>query len=225
MIKEVVVILLNMPLKIFQSPFVYWRQLSEDDHRRIKSKMMKDINLLDEVKQDKDDGLHNATTNYVTKYNKNELVSEDYIKTIVKDTVTELIQRINGSKNLLYTIDYVDHAVLNAWYTKYEKGGNFDWHDHYSVPYMINDHVYHSSFSLIYILNDESDKNVTIFGTNQTVCSPPFQNRSGILLDTGDFDDIKEGTVIVFPSNLSHKVLQSMNSNRIVVSYNIYSRY
>jgi len=85
MIKEVVVILLNMPLKIFQSPFVYWRQLSEDDHKRIKSKMMKDINLLDEVKQDKDDGLHNATTNYVTKYNKNELVSEDYIKTIVKD--------------------------------------------------------------------------------------------------------------------------------------------
>jgi len=225
MIKEVVVILLNMPLKIFQSPFVYWRQLSEDDHKRIKSKMMKDINLLGEVKQQEMDLLRGATTNYVKEYNKNELTSEEYVKTIVKDTLAELIQRINGSKNLLYTIDYVNHAVLNAWYTKYKKGDSFDWHGHSSLPYIINGHIYHSSFSLIYILNDESNKNVTVFTSNQSVCDPPFQNGCGTYLDTGDFDDIKEGTVIVFPSNLLHRVIQNISSNRITVSYNIYSRY
>ena len=42
-----------------------------------------------------------------------------------------------------------------------------------------------------------------------------------IEIDTADYSDIKEGTVIIFPSNFHHKVKPIKIPNRITVSYNI----
>jgi|14_taG_2_1085336.scaffolds.fasta_scaffold61205_1 hypothetical protein len=214
-----------MPLKIFSGPFLYWRQLNECDHKNIKSKMLKYVNSSDEYREICDDELKNATTNYSSDPERNELQREEYLEAIVFDTITELTYRVNSSKNLLCNIDYADHIVTNAWYTKYRKGGCFDWHDHYSTPRAVNGRIYYPSFSLIYILNDENDKNSTIFRKPSDHFVPPFHNGSGSELNTSNYEDIKEGTVLIFPSDLHHKVIQSVHSNRIIISYNVLSSY
>jgi hypothetical protein len=213
-----------MPIQFFPSQFIYWKQLKK--HDEIKSYITEWIDKNDNNYEKCNLDLHNAHTSfdYNKKENNNEFLFNDFfVKNIVWSTLEEMLIEINSNNKLNYKLNLNEHHISDAWYTKYNKGGSFDLHNHYGKPTHLKNKLFYPSFSIIYILNDENQKNTTTFNIiNEHI--PLFPNEE-YTINTGDFDSIKEGTVIIFPSSLYHRVLPSEKSGRITVAYNICSSY
>ena len=114
------------------------------------------------------------------------------------------------SNNILPIPPYKGYFIDNCWYTRYKTGGSFEYHQHGHSQ---------SIFSIIYILNDQNVGNSTIFMNHDRNY---LSMSEDIGIDTADYSDIKEGTVIIFPSSFHHKVNRIKIPNRITVSYNIF---
>jgi len=88
--------------------------------------------------------------------------------------------------------------ITEAWYNIYKKGYNQDPHVHSF-----------SDFSVIYILN-AVEPNKTIFFDHNFLASSMYKT-----------EHMKEGTLMIFPSNLSHYVAPVEEDNRITLAMNI----
>ena len=166
--------------------------------------------------------LQNAYTNFSSEGKCHEhssfLVEPSVLKPIVLQTIDEVISHMK-TNNILPMPPYKEYFITNCWYTRYNTGGSFDYHSHGHSQSIIDGQVAHTAFSIIYILSDQNDGNSTVFTTHdRNYLSIPDIT----VIDTTEFSDIKEGTVIIFPSNFHHKVKPIKIPNRITVSYNIY---
>jgi predicted 2-oxoglutarate/Fe(II)-dependent dioxygenase YbiX len=123
------------------------------------------------------------------------------------------------SNNILPIPPYKDYFIGNAWYTRYNTDGSFEYHQHGHTQTIINGQMANTVFSIIYILNDQNVGNSTMFVNHDRNY---LAISSDIDIDTADYSDIKEGTVIIFPSSFHHKVNRIKIPNRITVSYNIF---
>ena len=201
------------------SQFLYYRTLPE--HEEIKKQLIPKILEQEEEFKNNNIGLENAYTNFSSeiKWHENNsfLVEPSVIKPIVLQTIDEVISHIK-TNNMLPIPPYTEYFITNAWYTRYNTGGSFDYHNHGHAQHIMGGQVAHTVFSIIYILSDESDKNSTHFATHDRNY---LSISDSIEIDTADIHDIKEGTVIIFPSNFLHKVKPIKIPNRITVSYNI----
>jgi hypothetical protein len=202
------------------SQFLYYRTIPE--HEDIKKKLMPKILEQEQEFKNNNINLENAYTSYSRE--KNGLKNIDFLvelpvlKPIVLQTIDEVISHIKNN-NILPIPPYTEYFITDSWYTIYNTGGNFDYHSHGHSQSIIGGQVAYSVFSIIYILNDQDDANSTVFTTHDR----NYLSMTDIgVFDTAEFSDIKEGTVIIFPSNFYHKVKPIKIPNRITVSYNIY---
>jgi len=202
------------------SHFLYYRTLPE--HEEIKKQLMPKILEQEEKFKNNNIGIENAYTSYSIDKDwceNNSLLTEpSVVKPVVLQTIDEVVNHMKT--NDLYPIPpYKEYFISNAWYTRYNTGGSFDYHNHENSQHIIDGQVAHTAFSIIYILNDQNVGNSTVFMNHDRNYLSIYKD---IEIDTADYSDIKEGTVIIFPSNFHHKVKRIKIPNRMTVSYNIF---
>lgn len=118
--------------------------------------------------------------------------------------------------------------VEEIWYCIYNKKGQFQAiHNH--APYgekLVQNKLFFSVISGIYILSlPDNVKNSTVFTrTKEWFGIDGTYPRESI--DTSDLEDVKEGTVILFPYYLDHYVKPLKDDiERITIAFNIMSSY
>tara|TARA_B110000444_G_scaffold43719_1_gene39696 strand:- start:277 stop:915 length:639 start_codon:yes stop_codon:yes gene_type:complete len=201
------------------SQFLYYRTIPE--HEEIKKQLMPKILEQEEKFKNNNIGIENAYTNYSNEVKWREhssfLGDPSVLKPIVLQTIVEVINHMK-SNNILPIPPYKGYFIDNCWYTRYNTDGSFDYHQHGHTQSIIDGKIANTIFSIIYILNDQNVGNSTMFmnhDRNYLAISEDIE------IDTAYYSDIKEGTVIIFPSNFHHKVKPIKIPNRITVSYNI----
>jgi hypothetical protein len=208
----------------FPSNFVYWCNLDENDHKRIKEYLVPKIEEEEKNNEDRKDVFKLLGSGANTNYNKRLpcLYEKDILKTVVWDPVDDCIKKHNETDN--FKISLKNSSILNAWYTSYKKGDFFERHHHKGFPIIPHGETeYHyPTFSLIYILKDENKESSVVF--TDTV-DYKFTPDIDVEFDTGHKEDIKEGTVLVFPAHLVHAVRKVTTDKRITVAYNIGSTF
>lgn len=204
-----------MGIFLFPTNFVYWDNVK--NHKNIKGDLMCKIEELDSTTESK--GLTNATTSFIPS---NRV---DIHKFMNDNTLQQLVW--NPLENLLSNLPNIklkDSVIVASWYTKYNTNGTFNLHNHYGDYIVTNGNIYKPTFSIIYILNDDNECNSTHF---RVPMGAPLSTVNGqeLLYDTSTNNEIKEGTVLIFPSSLYHEVLPVKISGRITIAFNIGSRF
>jgi len=204
----------------FPSNFVFWKNIEK--HDEIKKLFLEKINSNTQDFSRNDKGLYNASTSYDScSFDILSDVHPDIINEILWKPIDEAIREYNSYPNRR-DIFFSNSIITSAWHTKYEIGGNFDFHTHYGTGVIQDNKIYTPSFSLIYILQDENEHNSTVFiEPTQMHISSHEELESKFF--TQDVPDIKEGTVIVFPSSLYHKVVPVQKPGRITIAINVCS--
>ena len=204
-----------MGVYYFPANFVYWQQVK--DHDKIKDVLLKEIYKLEEVNKDEhdDNGLYAASTNYRGEQNLLNDRDQNTIKNIVWDPLDAAITELNSRDNTK-KISFKESKMNNSWYTCYKEGGNFTLHNHIANS--------SDTFSMIYILKDENKNNTTSFReTTNDWISTTSDIITETTFDTGKVKDIKEGSVLIFPSSLYHYVRSVKIPGRITIAINIIS--
>jgi hypothetical protein len=221
------ILFINKRMGIFHFPsnFVYWENI--ENHEKIKPIIMDKVLELDNghYKNHIPGGIRNATSNFdvTTRNSFHEHFDNDIINQIVWKPLDNLLSNINSTPNHL-PINLVNSVIGSSWYTKYEVGGMFKLHSHYGNPIFSNNFMYKPTFSIIYILNDENVHNSTQFTI--PIGSPlSTLPRQEITYDTAYNKEIKEGSIIIFPSSLYHTVEPVKIPGRITIAFNICSRF
>ena len=218
-----------MGIKYFPTNFIYWE--SVENHQKIKSILVDKISKIENFYKHLDPkklGLTNAHTNYTGIENNNfiEVIDDNsIIDELVWKPIDNSLLEFNSLPNF-DKIELSDSIIVSCWYTNYDKNGSFNIHAHYDNHNVTlhNGKYYRPTLSLIYILRDENDKNSTEFiipGSAPLSIIPHQQ----IMYDTGNNKEIKEGTVIVFPSSLYHQVKDVKIPGRITIAFNIASTF
>jgi hypothetical protein len=204
----------------FPSNFVYWEDVK--NHDMIKPILLSKIEKIKEKYKNNRQGLIKASTTYNTDV-EDIITHPDMIKHIVWDPLDNAVKYINSKPDTPETDKIEESFVCNSWYTLYDKDGYFNFHEHDSKPKIVGGKIFKPSFSMIYILKDDNERNSTSFlQTTQfynSVYSDSFQHS----FDTCDVKDIKEGSVLIFPASLYHCVHPVIIPGRITIAINIYS--
>ena len=216
-----------MGIKYFPTNFVYWENV--ENHENIKNIFMNEISKHEHLYKNLEDkaGLINASTNYMDNNDKfvkiftnNSLLEEELVWKPVDNSLSELNSLPNFDK-----INFSKSLIMNAWYTKYDKNGQFIIHNHYGDNIKVfNGELYRPTLSLIYILHDENDKNSTKF-ILPNAAPLSILDKQHIVYDTGNNKEIKEGTILVFPSSLYHQIKPVKIPGRITIAINIGSQF
>lgn len=213
-----------MGLFHFPSNFVYWTDIK--NHEEIKRKLIPKIEKIDHKQRSekqKDNGLINASTNYNTATG-NFLDEEPYITNeLVWKPLNELLKKLN-SREGFSPILIKSSMISDSWYTKYDKDGSFGFHSHMSHGVTVNGEIYIPSFSMIYILNDPNNENVTEF-MSPTPMYVSTQSALENILYTKNIKEVKEGTLLIFPSSLYHGVSNTKIPGRITIAINVVSSF
>lgn len=213
-----------MPIKQCPCAYVYWQKI--ENHDKIKQKYMP---IISEISKNEGVIKHSFSfckmkSSIHDKKVNNFLENED-IKEIVWDSIDNMINEVNSQYD--YKISPINSILDGYWFNIYETGDFQEQHTHIYTDKINNGETYSSSFSLVYILNDENIENSIVFinGNNGTIRLPYKSSASEYNLNTGEYDDIKEGTVIIFPSTLPHLVKPCIKSGRITLAFNIFSTF
>jgi len=201
-----------MGVYYFPANFVYWQQVK--DHDKIKDVLLKEIYKRGDVSNG-DLGLYAASTNYKEDQSLLNGYDQNIIKNIVWDPLENAIDEFNSGDSTK-KISFKESRIVNSWYTYYKEGGNFALHNHCGDS--------KNSFSMIYILKDENEHNRTIFTElSNDYISTTSDCIEDTLFDTSSVKDIKEGSVLIFPSSLYHYVHSVKIPGRITIAINIVS--
>jgi len=183
-------------LKEFRSPFIFYCDLS--NHKEIKETYYPHIK--DIFEESKDTKVETWNCEVLTTFNFNVQFFYDdlFQNSVIWQPLDRMLEEVNLCQ---YPLNSWIHGI---WANYYDKGAFQEVHDHVGVN--------RTHFSGIYIM-DQTGENKTSF----------INNNFGILdqqLHTKDIDDIKEGSVILFPSNLLHYV-NPVDDPRCTISFNI----
>jgi ectoine hydroxylase-related dioxygenase (phytanoyl-CoA dioxygenase family) len=199
----------------FPRDFVFWTKVK--NHENIKKEL---VNLIDQHKGHEYETLKNGVTSYDREITDDEednliLQNHEFLKEIVWNPINEMIDTVTPKMNF-------DSAyIAKAWYSKYESGGYVKYHGHEGCPKIVDGEVFYATLSLIYVLHDENEKNQTVFTSHVNSVS-----KDRIFhFETKTEPEITEGSVILFPSSLLHKVDTINKPGRIIISMNIDSSF
>ena len=208
-----------MGIYYFPCEFVFWDICS--DHEELKGRIMNRIHLLENIHKNNMIGLEKAYTSFNTNNPKENkfLINPKIIEPVIHAPFRKMLDEYNSRKNTnKITVDGIH--ISNAWYTKYHEGGTFNLHNHRDASVTIDGKRYDAAFSVIYILNDENEKNSTEFFLPD-MCTTSAVMHQDCTFKTGNVPGIKEGSVIIFPSSLYHRVVPSIKPGRVTIAYNL----
>tara|TARA_R110002153_G_scaffold273413_1_gene444279 strand:- start:730 stop:1380 length:651 start_codon:yes stop_codon:yes gene_type:complete len=209
-----------MGVYYFPSEFVYWTD--NPKHLEMKDELITKISLTEERYKNNNPGLDNAFTSFdeTESLGKISFLSEPHIlQELVYNPFEKMLDEYNSRKNIDKI--YLKNCIVdNGWYTKYNTGGNFKMHNHDDSSIKHENDIFRSAFSFIYILNDKNEINNTEFFL-PSMCRTSALGEYDYTLDTGDVTEIKEGSVLIFPSSLYHHVNPCKVPGRITISYNM----
>lgn len=208
-----------MSLKIFPTNFVYWEQIHE--HEKIKKELLSLISNYEKLHEEHSEGLINAITSYAC-HDIHNYIHSDILNKLIWKPLENLLKKINAAP-YDFNLHYKKSIISESWYTKYNKDGMFNVHTHQGEGEILNGEIYNTTFSIIYVLKDENEYNSTNFivpfGNNISHIS---RDRE-ISFNTSNEKDIREGTVLIFPSSLHHEVLPVKIPGRISLAFNVRS--
>ena len=196
----------------FPIDFVYSQKVN--NHQQVKSKILNEI-ILRENTEEKCWPLAKLTSSYSnTKEHNSFLCNDEIANDVVWNPLDNMFKEIKDKFNFSWTTPK-SSIIHSCWYNIYNKGDYQEIHEH--ISFYDND-GYIPSFSMIYILDNEGQKNTTVFRKKfPSTATPPPED---ITYNTANCEDIGEGTVLIFPSHLEHYVLPE-TGKKITCSYNV----
>jgi hypothetical protein len=215
-----------MGIFYFPTNFVYWEHVQ--NHEEIKQLFLDKIKDIRYKYKDNHQGLVNGYTSYGIKDNTLLNLLRDYngiADQVVWNPINQAIKQLipNRSAN---PITLKKSVLSDTWFNEYKDGGLFEYHTHVGThsPKELDGELYIPSFSLIYILHDENKYNTNTF---MSPCNMYVSTEKSFeaLFDTKSISEIKEGTVLVFPSSLYHSVREVELPNRITIAINVFSSH
>tara|TARA_B100000405_G_scaffold13983_2_gene11634 strand:+ start:3183 stop:3854 length:672 start_codon:yes stop_codon:yes gene_type:complete len=209
-----------MPILCFPSDFVYWESI--DKHEEIKLKLLPAITA---AKDDNKDNPWSASivnsgfdTNEKAREKKNAMLNDLFVmEHVVKIPINHLLSQLSE----LYPFKIEDLFIKDWWWNFYDRGHFQEQHHHSAPPVEKDGKLFYPAVSLIYILHDENISSSVLF--NKTAPVPMQATSHDLTFDTGDLKDVKEGTVLVFPSGLRHCVRPCSVPGRVTLSFNVYA--
>lgn len=215
-----------MGIHYFPCQFVYWRKIK--NHENFKQRLLKCINDRSSAfgKHDLIEGSGATSHVHPSKLKSDDLhytlmkENPDIIQEIVWNSLDELILELNSRENHK-KVDIIDSNIDNSWISVYDQNSTVSCHCHYNHPISGGEIP---SFVVVYILNDANDYNTTEFLLLNGQ-APPLSNVSDYRFKTADVNEIREGVVMIFPSNLYHQVNSVKKKGRVVYTFNIFSRF
>ena len=200
-----------MPHFKFPCHYVYWGQVK--DHENIKSKLLPIINSL--ISKNKYTNPFKACT-MTTNFSKmSDFMDRETMDKIIGTHLEEMV----SETNCFPILKPLDAIVTEYWFNVYQKGDFQEMHNHRCLPLLKNGKRYDNIFSIVYILNSEED-NSTIFKLMGTD-TPYFPMMKDCDFYTGGIEEIKEGTLLIFSSQLNHFVRPIEKSGRITIAFNV----
>lgn len=212
-----------MGIFYFPCNFVYWRKVS--NHEKIKNEVMEIINNNSKYGKKHDLIFNGVSSNTCLNFSK--CINDKIADSVVWESIDELMKELNGRENFEKT--KIDKSIiLDAWYSKYDKNASVSCHNHSSdiaqSQHFIQGEMYRTTFSIIYVVNDENEQNHTEF-IQPSMLSNNVSGCAETRFRTCDVKDISEGTVLIFPSNLYHQVNPIPKAGRVILSFNIVSTF
>ena len=80
------------------------------------------------------------------------------------------------------------------------------------------------TFSGIYILHDDTETSSIVFKSPNTIPQPFTDLTNHHVFYTRSENSIKEGSVVIFPSQLEHMVKKCIKPGRRTIAFNVYSQ-
>ncbi len=200
-----------MPHFKFPSHYVYWGQVK--DHENIKSKLLPIIhNLISKNKYTNPFEECKMTTNFSKKI---DFINRETMDKIIWPHIEEMVSETKCFAHL----KPLDAIVKDYWFNVYQKGDFQEMHSHQGLPEERSGKRYDNIFSVIYILHGEESSPVKFRLDNIEI--PFYPMKHIIYFDTSKVDDIKEGTILIFSSQLNHTVIPVKTNGRVSIAFNI----
>ena len=201
-------------IELFPGPFVFHTQIS--NHEKLKKKFLPQINRLIKEKSEvfvPTDWKCDCKTSFFAKEDSDSLLNDiELVKSIVWDPLDQMLSESKNIDGGLCTqqIKYApsQSSLDHLWFNQFDKGQFQEPHDHADGTYQ----NVSPTFSGIYLL-ELNETNTTTFMAK--VGSP----HSGFHFLT---DHITEGSVIIFPSSLTHFV-SPVKTRKTSISFNVFS--
>jgi len=210
-----------MPHYQFPTNYVYWENIKEHDDLKVKY-----MPIINEIERCKDTPLKNpfnlCDINVTSFAGKNTFLSSNDIDKIIWKPLDNYIEEINS--NYQRKIQVKQSVLYDYWFNTYKMGDFQEFHDHHGGREIINNEYHYPTFSGIYILNDDTKTSSIMFKTPNTLPIPFSELINPHYFYTNKESDIKEGSVIIFPSQLEHMVKKCIKPGRRTIAFNIYSQ-
>lgn len=211
-----------MPYVSFPTEYIYWSKIP--NHEEIKARCNKKIDALSVESKVLDEYGSNPRDMTFSKFTeKNNFLTDDDLQSLVWKPLEEMLKQINQHSS--FKISPKDTFIETYWYSHYEKDYFQASHAHMSNPINKEGNTYYSSFSIVYILEDKHEKSSLVFQKEIPDTIPYTQYHRKHEFDTGNFPDICEGTVIIFPSCTYHYVRHCSVPGRRTIAINLMSCY
>lgn len=203
----------------FKRDFIFYTQAK--NHEKVKERLCPVIKF-----QAKDEELQTekSTTSYFIP-NTNDFLKEQFVlENIVYGPLDEMCNELEKMPDNSMPIPE-QTFVSDIWWNIYKKSQYHELHNHapQSVE-MINGKKFLQMYSGIYILSmPKNIKNTTVF-TKELDYYDGVELHDRQYIDTSTIDDIKEGTVILFPFWMDHYVNPMTDDvERMSIAFNLMS--
>lgn len=219
-----------MSFYYFPGDFVYWENVS--DHTDYKEKFLPEITkMLKNVDGNKPFDSSEFSTGFGRVHYNAFLMDDKFINDVIFKAIVNMT--IAHNKKGVFPITFTQLYVKDIWWNHYETGNYQEPHTHPGPEERNGSKTFTAAFSLIYVLKDENKDSRIIFHGNRLL---PFYGEN-VNFDTSkltasemedvnkqmQMDNMGEGTVIVFPSTLTHMVKPSLKPGRVTVAVNVYA--
>lgn len=211
---------------IFPCQYVFWKTV--DNHTEIKQKLMP---VIEQIKNDfiKDHNPFESCTMVSSLYHDDRVKHSEINSFLMTSDLLKLVWN-TVDENIKHLVDKgIDCPVpknsicTESWFNIYGKNHHQEMHRHMNAPFAIDGDIYTSSYSIVYILNDDApDENSLVF---RNIMEKSYASGDHKLFKTREVPTIKEGTILVFPSSLDHYIEPVKKAGRITIIYNIMSSW
>jgi hypothetical protein len=205
-----------MPHFQFPCHYVYWENVK--DHCVLKRKYMPIMDEIERTNTCKNPFPYSSINNITIDEKCNNFIDSKDLEKIVWTPIDNFINEINSKYN--FKINVTDSFIEAYWFNTYTTNDYQEYHSH-------NEHrknSYYPIFSGIYIINDDNEKSSVVFKLPDSVIFPFTELGMGFHFDTGDISDIKEGSVMIFSSQLEHMVKKCIKPGRRTIAFNVFSK-
>lgn len=205
-------------LVVWPSPFIFWEEV--ENHQEIKN------NFLPKIKDECNDEKYHTTPGKINRvdneipsiwncevitsyFHRKQLKEQDFFtKEIIESVIKKPLLNFYNLPNCPTRKKPKDYVLKEIWFNSYKPGYYQETHDHSGT-----------TISGIYLL-ELNEPNTTIF-LNYSPSTCQYAETIRPLYETRH---IKEGNVILFPSELTHSV-EVCSTEKTSISFNILCEY